>query len=194
MAFVACSEGGLTDVKLSNLFDVSKSTITRWKNEFPEFWASIKRGKDIFDCATAETCLLKRIKGYRYSEVTREPVPVYKDTPVLDEDGIQFLDEDGNPVTKKVVVGVELAITKKVSKSVAPDVKAITFFLTNRNPDRWKMIKHVELTGKEGGPIGVKVDPWEEMLKSVTKANSDELPNKSGRSGRKVRRQVVAPK
>ena len=41
--------------------------------------AAKKTGKDEFDCAAAEQCLARRVKGFRYTEVTREPVPVGED-------------------------------------------------------------------------------------------------------------------
>jgi len=111
MAYVACKEGGFTDVKLAKLFNVSKSTIANWKNEYPEFLDSIKKGKDEFNLADAEDSQLKLVKGHYYYEITKEPT-------VLDD--------------KKLVV------TKKVRKYIPPNPTSLIFFLKNRDPERWR--------------------------------------------------------
>lgn len=119
-AYVACKEGGFTDLKLSRLFGVSKSTINRWKHDHPTFWDSIRKGKDEFNVATAENCLLKRLKGFSYKETTKEV--------------------DG--VTK------ELETTKVVTKQVVPDTTALIFFLKNRDPERWRDKQEVQHSGE----------------------------------------------
>lgn len=133
MAYVACRDGGFTDVKLAKLFDVSKSTINRWKYNYPEFWDSIKKGKDEFDVQVAEKSLLKRVKGFSYNETVK------KSFPIKDEEG--------------VITGYELRIVKKTRKHLAPDPTSIIFFLKNRNPARWRDKQQIEHTGKGGGPI-----------------------------------------
>jgi hypothetical protein len=117
-ARVACEEGGFTDLKLARLFGVCRSTIANWKKEHPEFKAAVQEGKDAFDSAVAEDCLLKRVKGFRYTEVTREPA------------------EDG-----------EMAVVRKVSKMVVPDTKAILAFLYNRNRERWSNEQNLKVAG-----------------------------------------------
>jgi hypothetical protein len=114
MAQVAC-ENGFTDLKLAKLFRVSKSLINNWKKDYPEFLAAIKAGKDKYDTENVETALLKRALGYSYEETTKE------------------LDEDG-----------DMEITKKVRKQVAGDVKAQTFWLRNRNRERWPDMKNLD--------------------------------------------------
>lgn len=114
-AFVACSEGGFTDAKLAKLFKVTKNTVKNWKRDYSEFLASVRDGKDIWDTRMAEDCILKRIKGYRYSEETKE------------------VGADG-----------KLKTTKVVRKEVAGDVKAQIFWLRNRNRDRWPDTRTVD--------------------------------------------------
>ena len=97
------------------------------------------RGRDEYDCVTAEKCLKKRVQGFRYTETTRELVGKREHSAEID------------PVTGEAVVKIvgeepQLVVTKKVSKVIAPDVKAIEFLLTNRNPDRWRKLKHVDVT------------------------------------------------
>lgn len=113
-AEVACREGGFTILKLSKLFSVTQSSIKLWMKNHSEFSAAIKKGRDDFNVMTAENCLLKRVKGYRYTETTKEPVM--------------------DAATKKTT----LQTTKIVTKSVAPDVTAQIFFLKNRDPQRWR--------------------------------------------------------
>jgi len=114
MAQVAC-ENGFTDLKLAKLFRVSKSLINNWKKDHPDFLAAIKTGKDTYDTENVETALLKRALGYSYEETTKE------------------LDVDG-----------DMEITKKVRKQVAGDVKAQTFWLRNRNRERWPDTKNLD--------------------------------------------------
>jgi hypothetical protein len=111
-AFVACSEGGFTNPKLAKLFGVTVNTIKNWKRDFPKFLAAVRDGKDIWDTRMAEDCILKRIKGYRYNEETKE------------------VGENG-----------ELKTTRVVRKEVAGDVKAQIFWLRNRNRERWPDIR-----------------------------------------------------
>lgn len=124
MAYIACSEGGFTDVKLAKLFKVDKSTITNWKRTHPKFFAQIVKGKDEYNIATAETSLMKRAKGYKYKETTKEPGFV------KDDKGKLILDKNGNPQIK-------MFVSKVVSKEVAPDPGTLRFFLKNRDPERW---------------------------------------------------------
>ena len=114
-ANVACSEMGATDVKLAKLFGVSKQTINQWKQDHAEFKRAVVEGKDIFNSATAETCLLKRVTGYDYKETTMEP------------------DKYG-----------KLAVTKIVKKHIPSDPTSTIFFLKNRDPERWRDVKTID--------------------------------------------------
>lgn len=62
---------GATEEDLARFLDVSTSTITNWKNEYPEFLASIKKGKEQADSLVAKS-LFKRAIGYRYKEIKNE--------------------------------------------------------------------------------------------------------------------------
>ena len=171
MARISCEEGGFTDLQLARLFDVSKSTINRWKKDHPEFWDSIRIGKDEFDSSRVETAFLKGCIGFRYTEVTREPAAVQ---PVDPETG-------GEPAEPRLVV------TKKVSKLVLPNPRACLDWLTNRAPDRWKKVKHVELTGDNAGPVKTEslvavpsgpmtIAQWEAEIKEARKHDKEIEP------------------
>ena len=59
---------GATDEELANFFEVNEATINRWKIKYPDFWDSIKKGKDIADAEVAES-LYKRATGYEAPDV-----------------------------------------------------------------------------------------------------------------------------
>lgn len=59
---------GADDDKLALLFDVDVSTVNNWKNDYPEFLDSLKRGKDIADAEIAQS-LYHRAKGYKHKEI-----------------------------------------------------------------------------------------------------------------------------
>jgi hypothetical protein len=132
-AYVLCRDAGITHGQLAKAFGVSRQTINVWKHEHPEFSDKIKAGLDEFRTLEAEQCLAKRVKGFTYDEVTKERIPIYEK------------DKDG----KRVLVGHEMVETKRVKKSVAPDVGAIAFTLKNRASDRWKDKREVEVDFNE---------------------------------------------
>jgi len=108
-ARVACSEGGFTDAKLAKLFAVSAPTITVWKRDHADFKTQVRAGKDEYDCESAENSLLKRVNGYQYDEIVSEINP---------ETGV-------------------MTQVKSTRREVVGDVKAQTFWLRNRNRERW---------------------------------------------------------
>ena len=55
---------GATDVDLANFFEVSPTTILRWKKAHPEFQAALKKGKEEADAAVAVS-LFRRATGYK---------------------------------------------------------------------------------------------------------------------------------
>jgi DNA-binding XRE family transcriptional regulator len=59
---------GSTDAELADFFEVSEQTINSWKQEFPEFLESIKKGKEVADATVAEK-LYHRATGYEHPEV-----------------------------------------------------------------------------------------------------------------------------
>lgn len=110
---------GATNQELADFFEVHVNTIKNWYKSEPEFLSSVKRGKEKADADVAKS-LLKRAKGYRYKEVTRE----------------------GNFET-----GVFKAV-KVVTKQVAPDTGAAMAWLKNRQPSKWRDKQELEHSGK----------------------------------------------
>lgn len=58
---------GADDKTLARYFDVTEQTINNWKIKVPEFFESIKRGKEIADAEIANA-LYHRAKGYEHKE------------------------------------------------------------------------------------------------------------------------------
>lgn len=131
VAYKLCNEKGYTDKQLAVHFKVSEATINNWKRRFLEFLESLKKGKDDFDSRVVEQSLLKRAVGYSYVETTRE----------LQVDNEEVIDEESEISIQTLVV------TKKVTKHMAPDVTAQIFWLKNRQPDRWRDTRDLNVGG-----------------------------------------------
>jgi len=58
---------GATDEQLADVLGVAKSTLNKWKNDFPEFSDSLKKGKDEADAEVAKS-LYKRAIGFQVKE------------------------------------------------------------------------------------------------------------------------------
>lgn len=62
---------GLTDEQIAENIGISRSTLSKWKNEYSDISDTLKRGKEVID-RQVENALLKRALGYEYTEVTKE--------------------------------------------------------------------------------------------------------------------------
>jgi hypothetical protein len=107
---------GFTDKKIGEFFKVDERTVNNWKDKHPEFFLSLKRGKDDFDTNVVERSLAKRASGYQYTEVTRA------------------ISKEPDPKTGKA----KMVTIKEVTKEVAPDPTSMIFWLKNRRPERWR--------------------------------------------------------
>ena len=109
----AWKRNGETDEAIASKCGIVPSTFYEWKKRHGEIAEALTRGREIVD-TEVENAVLKRARGYRYTEVTRE----LKTNPATGES--------------------EMMITKSVVKEVAPDVAAQKFWLTNRGRGTWK--------------------------------------------------------
>jgi hypothetical protein len=114
----------LKDSQIAEQLNIALSTLSKWKNEHPEFMESLKRGKEDPDDAV-QGALIKRALGYQVEEVTKERRKIY--------------DDDGNEI------GTEMVPTKVVVKDMAPDTTACIFWLKNRRPEQWREKKEIEM-------------------------------------------------
>lgn len=118
MAYVACSEGGLTNEGLARMFGVSRNTVQTWMREHDAFRVAIRSGKDEFDSREVEKATLKRALGYDYVEEVEE------------------WDSEAGAYT----------VTKRTKKHLPGDVTAQRFWLKNRDPERWPDTNRTEGT------------------------------------------------
>lgn len=122
---------GATDAQLADFFGVSETTINNWKLAHPEFLESLKAGKEKADALVAHA-LYHRAIGYKHDAVKILTVA------------------DGNNSGSHVE---EVPYVERYP----PDPTAAIFWLKNRRPDLWRDKQDHEHTGKDGGPLEVKV-------------------------------------
>ena len=136
---------GLTDEQIAYNIGIRRETLIEWKKRFPNINNSLKKGKEVVD-RHVENALLKRALGYKYTEITKESVPVH------------------DPTTGHIV-GYEIQVTKEVTKEVAPDTTAQIFWLKNRKPAEWRDKQNIQVDGNINNPFeGLTTD---QLLKLV---------------------------
>ena len=127
----AWARDGLSDEQMAHNIGITTTTLYDWKKKYPAFSEALARGKEVVDIEV-ENALLKRAKGYDYIETTSELIA------------------DKNAKNKAV-----MKVTKRVTRHVPPDVKAIVFWLTNRKHE-WRDKQEKEFFGNIG--INLVVD------------------------------------
>jgi len=103
---------GATDEDVANAFHVTRRTVQRWADTYPEFGKARQESKDVAD-AKVERSLFKRATGFDYS--TTETIIEY--------------DAQGQPRPAKI---------QKYEHYAPPETGACCFWLKNRKPDKWK--------------------------------------------------------
>jgi len=111
---------GLTDKEIAQKMGIAKSTLNKWKIDFPSFSDSLKAGKEPVD-STVQKSLYQRAIGYSFKE----------------KKVIVELDTNGNQKPARI---------ETTEKIVPPDTTAQIFWLKNRRPDLWREKHDVELT------------------------------------------------
>ncbi len=99
----------------------AESTFYKWMKDKSEFSKMVNEIK-LMISDDMDEALLKLAKGGIVNEVTREPNRV-----------------------AGVIVDPKLRITKKVTKRVLPDLKAIQYYKNNIDPKQWQERKMVQL-------------------------------------------------
>lgn len=98
---------GLSEEQIAGNMGISRSTLSSWKLKHEDILNALKKGKEVVD-REVENALLKRAKGYSYTE-TR----------------IEESKKDGTKVIKTI-------------KHMPPDVGAAAFWLKNRRRDKYR--------------------------------------------------------
>lgn len=142
---------GSTDKDLADFFGVSEQTLNSWKKKFPEFFESLKKGKDIADSNVASK-LYNRAIGYDFEE-----------THTVRKNGL--------------VVG-----EKHIKKHQPADTTAAIFWLKNRQPEKWRDRKELQIGNKLGDDLESMTD---EELRSIIRGEKEQSGNinTAGESG-----------
>lgn len=137
---------GLTDEQIADNIGIRRPTLYEWKKRHPDIADALKKGKEVVD-RHVENALLKRALGYRYDEVTEEPKT------------------DVNLETGQIET--VMAVTKRVTKEVQPDVTAQIFWLKNRKPEQWRDKQEIVHDGKLALDVDIERMSDDELLRGI---------------------------
>lgn len=129
----AWARNGLTDEALAEKLGVARSTLSAWKIKFPLFADLLSQTKEIVD-VEVENSSLMAAKGYEYTEQQAFKV---KHTIYDPNNGGKKLRED------EEVVVVDL------KRWQPADIKAIIWWLKNRDKENWKERQSLELNDNQ---------------------------------------------
>jgi len=115
---------GMTDKEIAKALGIGETTYYRYQLEHREFRESIKRGKVPVD-VEVENALLKRARGFSYTETVRE---------------FKINEEDG----KEIKTPVSIRRTRKI---IVPETAACMAWLKNRRPHLWRDRHDFNLSG-----------------------------------------------
>ena len=127
---------GATDARLAENFEVTEQTLNNWKTEHPEFFESIKEGREVADAKVADA-LYNRAIGYSHPDVDIRTV--------------------------SVGIGVSKIVTTDIIKHYPPDTGAAMAWLKNRQPKQWRDKQEVALSTPDGAPLVVRFATAEEL-------------------------------
>jgi hypothetical protein len=129
---------------------------------FPDISDTLKKGKEVVD-REVENALLKRAKGYEFTEKKYESVLMSEEEFLLRRAAaVNRFKLDHPEATLEELKVVEISVSRYKSvlveektKEVAPDVTAQIFWLKNRKPGIWRDKKETEISG------GLEVNPFD---------------------------------
>lgn len=104
---------GMTDDKIAKKMGISRSTLNKWKNDFPEFSDALKSAKAPCD-GKVERSLFQRAVGFPYTE--RRIIS-------------SINPQTGQPKIEKI---------ETLEKFSPPDVTAMIYWLKNRKRKEWR--------------------------------------------------------
>lgn len=148
---------GFTMQQIADFWNVHLRTLQRWAANKPDFRHTINQAKAEADLQV-ESSLYKRAKGYTYIEKTRELRPAQA--------------VEGQPAGDAA-----MTLVKEVTKQVAPDVGAGVFWLLNRQPQRWKDKRQLEIPPGAKLPLEIIISNGDESKRLTAGAkDKDNLP------------------
>lgn len=104
--------------EIADKLGVSRTTVFKYQNDYPDFADALKKGKEIVD-SEVENSLIKECIGYTYEETTTTT------TAIVDKETGQ-------------ITSLERIETRKFTKYARPSPTAIAYYLNNRLPSKWK--------------------------------------------------------
>ena len=122
---------GLSEEKIAAKLGIAYSTFCKYKKEFSEFSVLIARTRAYVDDVEVVPAYLKRVKGYEVTEVKKEYI---------------YVKDEGTGKEKRVL----FKETEQV-RHIPGDPRAAEFWLTNRQPGKWKREPEVSDSGNEAG-------------------------------------------
>lgn len=151
-AHVACSYMGAGYKELARLFGITTQRLHKWLVKHDALRVAVREGMDYWNIKEVEASLAHIAKGYDYVQTTTKKSSKLVRT------------RSG----KSEVVPLEEVTTR--NEHVSPNVTAIMFFLQNRNPERWKNVRHVEanVSGVVGVEANTKLSITSEHLSGLT--------------------------
>lgn len=108
------ARNGLSNAQISRNLGIGESTFCRFMVEHEELQDWMNDNRENHANIAVENALFKRAVGYEYEEVTKERREI-----------------DGE---------YKMVTVKRVTKQVAPDVNAATYWLEHRAADRWPKV------------------------------------------------------
>lgn len=149
---------GATDAQLSEVFDITVSTLYEWKKRYRGFSEALRRGKTQADAEVAAG-LFKRATGFLFDEVTFERLEI-GEAPAADDP--EAAAEVKQPVYRR----------KVVTKYVAPDTGAAMSWLKNRQKELWRDRQEIGLDF-DNMPDDQVDRLWEKALAMASKNSHD---------------------
>jgi hypothetical protein len=120
---------GYTREMLAEYFGVTAKTIYEWQDKFSEFREALKSEGAYVDAQVENALLRRALGGIVTNHTVTEETTYFKDGTLSKEKRVEEYGE------------------------APPDTTSMIFWLKNRQPARWRDVKAMELTGKDGGPI-----------------------------------------
>lgn len=128
---------GATDKRLADFFGVTDRTINNWKKEFPEFFQSLRAGKELANMEVAKSM---------YDGAIDRTLILNKKMKLKTEG----YDKNGKKYTKEEMVEYQEELF------LPGEFKNQSFWLKNRDPENWKEKAEVENTHKIPDNFNVK--------------------------------------
>lgn len=150
--------------ELCRLSGISESTYHSWKRTNLQFLQSIEGAKRDYDdkiVVAATRSLYKLIEGFYITEEKR----------IFDKSRNHGTDGAISPDVKTVILN---------TRYISPNLGAIIFVLTNRDPQNWRNTFRVEVTGKSGKDLlPARILNKQEAMKYLVEITDKQLEEKT---------------